>query len=508
MKKMVSLLLCVLMVSTGAVFAENAKNADDEEPIAAMTDNTDENPEETAEEVTDETAEETAEKTEEEKKNVLIYAVESELQYMNGEVKNIWARPFVYDETTYVPLRSTVESLGGIVGYDGETNTISADYGEYHYSVAADDASIRNFDGTAFVPVRVMCETLGFKVNWNEALITVADEDVILSEDEIAHYKDILHFEGYKDAYLTPRSVVNPRIMYTYDFMNGDLALLARIYPDLFDVYSIGQSTEGREIMAFTFGKGSKKVILCGSMHAREYIATNFLMYMVDSYALSYVNNEIRDGYNVRELLDSVSFIIVPMVNPDGINLVQNGYDSTQNPENVKNMPANQYGARGWKATVNGVDLNNNFDCLWRPKGTAPSFGGYAGPYAASEPETRAMQKLIDETDFEILASFHAQGQVLYWMDPNCNQELVGKFSPYIDRICREIGYEKMPSDGEKGYSGYMTDYVRYFKQKMAMTLELCPYIGDYPYPESNFDAIAYPIRNIGFILAEIAKTL
>lgn len=53
-----------------------------------------------------------------------------------------------------------------------------------------------------------------------------------------------------------------------------------------------------------------------------------------------------------------------------------------------------------------------------------------------------------------------------------------------------------------------MTDYVRYFKQKMAMTLELCPYIGDYPYPESNFDAIAYPIRNIGYILAAIAKTL
>jgi g-D-glutamyl-meso-diaminopimelate peptidase len=243
-------------------------------------------------------------------------------------------------------------------------------------------------------------------------------------------------------------------------------------------------------------------------MHAREYIATNFLMYLTDTYALNYVNDVSRDGYSFRNALDNVSFLIIPMVNPDGINLVQNGFDSTLDPEYVKSMYTNSYGSRGWKATATGVDLNNNFDLLWTPKGSAPAYAGYGGPYAASEPETRAMQNVIDNTDFKAFVSFHTQGQVVYWMDPNCNQELVEKFKPLADRICEETGFTEMPSDGTYGSSGYMTDYVRYYKEKPAMTIEMCPYIGDYPYPESDFDSVAYPLRNIGLILADLSQVL
>ena len=115
---------------------------------------------------------------------------------------------------------------------------------------------------------------------------------------------------------------------------------------------------------------------------------------------------------------------------------------------------------------------------------------------------------MINDTDFKLFASFHSQGQVVYWMDPNCDQTLANKFSPYVDRICNEIGFEKMPSDGTYGVSGYMTDYIRYYKRAMALTIELCQYTGDYPYPENRFDDGAYPVRNIGFILGEVAKQL
>lgn len=255
-------------------------------------------------------------------------------------------------------------------------------------------------------------------------------------------------------------------------------------------------------------GKGDKKIVLCGSMHAREHIATNFLMYLADSYAYSYATGGERDGYSFRQALDNVTFIIVPMVNPDGINLVQNGFDSTQNPDYVKGLPQNSYGSKGWKATVNGVDLNNNFDFLWQPKGSGPAYAGYGGAYAACEPETQAMQNLINDTDFCAFVSFHSQGQVVYWMDPNCDQSLADKFEPFVNRICAETGFEKMPSDGDLGVSGYMTDYVRYYKRAMALTIELCPYIGDYPYPERDFDTVAYPMRNIGLILADMAQYL
>lgn len=436
----------------------------------------------------------------------LMYAVGSQLMCVNDEVINMWERPFVYEETTFVPLRNAVENIGGEVEYVHESRMIYARYKDNTYSISLYDESIRVYNGVSFVPVRVLCETLGMHVAWNSGIVEVSDTDTDISDDDAQYYKEILGFTGYTDAFFTPRSVVNPYVTYTYDQMNADISLLSKIYPDLIDVFSIGKTTEGRDMTAFTLGKGDTKIILCASMHAREYIATNFVMHMADEYALAYANGEERDGYSFREALDNVTFIIVPMVNPDGINLVQNGYDSTKNPDFVKELSTNSYGYRGWKATVNGVDLNNNFDLLWHKTTSKPAYAGYAGDYAASEPETRAMQDLINNTDFKIFASFHSQGEVVYWMDPNCNQELFGKFSPHINRICSETGFMKMPSDGTLGYSGYMTDYVRYNKEAMAMTIELCPYIGDYPYPESDFDTVAYPMRNIGLILADISK--
>ncbi len=444
----------------------------------------------------------------EESSPTLVYAVGSQLMCRNDEVINMWDRPFIYNETTFVPLRNVVENIGGKADYDDFSHTISASYNGKTYMISANDERIRIFDGVSFVPMRELCETLGLSVGWNSGIVMICDGDSAVSDEAAAQYKTLLEYTGYKDEYFTPRRVVNPYVTYSYEQMNADVNLLQKMYPDLISVYSIGKTTEGRDITAFTLGKGDRKIILCGAMHAREYIAAVFLMYMADNYALAYINNDTSDGYSFRDALDSVQFIIIPMVNPDGINLVQNGYDSTQNPDYLRSLPTNDFSFRGWKATANGVDLNNNFDILWRLKGSGPSYAGYGGDYAASEPETRAMQDLINNTDFEIFASFHSQGQVIYWMDPNCNQDLVEKFSPYVDRICRETGFDKMPSDGEVGYSGYMTDYVRYFKEKMALTIEMCPYIGDYPYPQSDFDAAAYPLRNIGLILADISKSL
>lgn len=438
----------------------------------------------------------------------IIYAVQSNLMCINDSVTDMWDRPYVYNETTYIPLRNAVESLGGAIEYDETQRMINAVYKGNSFSISIDDERLNVFYGVSFIPIRDLCTGIGVTLNWFSGIITISDDGFTLTDEEVEHYKELLNYQGYTDEFFLPRSVVDPYVTYSYEQMNYDIELLGKMYPDLVrGIHSIGKTTEGRDIPAFIFGKGPVKAVMCGSMHAREHIATNFLMYLVDSYALAYTNNLERDGYSFREALDSCSFLIVPMVNPDGINLVQNGYDSTQNPEYLKELPVNSYGYRGWKSTVNGVDLNNNFDYLWVPQGS-PSYGGYSGPEPASEPETRAMQELINSTDFKVFVSFHTQGQVIYWMDPNCDQSLAEKHEPYIERICIETGFDMMPSDGSYGVSGYMTDYIRYYKKAMAMTIELCPYIGDYPYPEEYFDNIAYPMRNIGLILAQIADEL
>lgn len=441
--------------------------------------------------------------------STMVLAVQSPLMCIDNKIINIWDRPYIYNEITYVPVRKIAEGLGAKVDYNKDTKMITVTYKGNIYTISSDDEKVNIFYDVSFLPLRDMCLYLGITINWYDGIITLADDGYILSKEQIADYKTTLEYNGYVDEYFLPRTVVNPRVVYTYEQMNEDIRILGKMYPDIIrDIHSIGKTSEGRDIPAFYLGKGPETIVMCASMHARECIATNFLMYMVDSYANAYLNDLSRDGYSFREVLDNYSFLIVPMVNPDGINIVQNGFDSAQDPDFVKSLPQNSFGAKGWKATASGVDLNNNFDLMWYEKGSGPSSEGYSGPYAASEPETLAMQNLINNTDFKIFASLHTQGQVLYWMDPNCNQELIDQHSNIISQICDEIGFTKMPSSGSIGYSGYMTDYVRYYKNTMAMTIEICPYIGDYPYPESDFDSIAYPVRNIGLILANAAEQL
>ncbi len=57
------------------------------------------------------------------------------------------------------------------------------------------------------------------------------------------------------------------------------------------------------------------------------------------------------------------------MINPDGINLVNNFYDKNSNVyisvSNIaKNFPSIPFPS-GWKANINGVDLNSQFPADW-----------------------------------------------------------------------------------------------------------------------------------------------
>ena len=452
-----------------------------------------------------------------EQRTLAVYALDSSKAYVNGQYIDTEI-PYMYKGVTMMPVETIVPLLGGSTSYDVPTRTLTLFLNGKQISFSIDDEKCRLFK-TAFYQVRPICDALGIKLEWYNGLISMSMDSPQLTDDDVNAYKTLLDFNGFEDISakeerLEPTWFVNPYVPYTYDQMNSDLHTLRKMYPDLFsEVYSIGYSEEGREISAINFGKGDTKVIVCGSMHAREYIATTYIMYYLDRYAYSYyINQIIEDKYNVRDILDNVTFIVVPQLNPDGINLVQHGVESTKNPDAVRNIritsDGGEYGYRGWKSNTNGVNLNANFPVLWVPNGDTPNSSSYGGPEGGSESETRAMVNLIDNTDFEILASFHTQGQVIYWMDGNCDRDLVAKHSPYVDRICNEIGFTRMPPDSTTGIGRCLTDYARYYKRAMAMTIELCPYVGNYPYPDEQFDTIAWPARNLGLMLGNIALEL
>lgn len=182
-------------------------------------------------------------------------------------------------------------------------------------------------------------------------------------------------------------SLVEPNQTYTCEMLVEDANELAAAYPELIEVTSAGQSVEGRALTLIKLGRGDIKVLLLGAHHAREYITSAFLMETVDEYARAYMQQVAQSGTN---LLDSVTLYILPMVNPDGVNLVQNGPDAAKDPERVKSMRMLKETYAEWKANINGVDLNRQYPCHWEEKTSdtdVPSSEMYKGTAPATEPE-------------------------------------------------------------------------------------------------------------------------
>src|SRR5699024_4130666 len=93
------------------------------------------------------------------------------------------------------------------------------------------------------------------------------------------------------------------------------------------------------------------------------------LMKFIEDFANAYENNGLIYGYSAREIFNKSSIYVVPMVNPDGVDLVTGVIpENTGIYKQFKDISLNFTGIpfpSGWKANFNGVDLNLQFPAGW-----------------------------------------------------------------------------------------------------------------------------------------------
>ena len=222
--------------------------------------------------------------------------------------------------------------------------------------------------------------------------------------------------------------------LYSYQKMENDLQLLAGYYPQYMTLDTAGVTTaDGRNLYVIYFGNqnASRQIFICAATHAREYMTAQLVMKQLEYYCAHYEDGSYN-GTAYRDIFENTCFVIVPMVNPDGVSISQFGEEGLNREDLRQNLRAiyesdknggytdeayDTYLTR-WKANGMGVDLNRNYSPGWESvtDRTAPSSGLYKGTQPGSEAESQALMNIVDGLSHPLLAiSYHSYGSLVYW---------------------------------------------------------------------------------------------
>lgn len=119
-------------------------------------------------------------------------------------------------------------------------------------------------------------------------------------------------------------NIVPTDIFYNSYILRQNLVSLNTAFPFL-NIQTIGNSVLGKNLYVVKLGKGPNKVFYSASIHSNEWITSNLLMKFIEDYCDSFINGSNLYNYPVKNLFNSSSIFIMPMVNPDGVILIFTG---------------------------------------------------------------------------------------------------------------------------------------------------------------------------------------
>ncbi|MBU8907194.1 M14 family metallopeptidase [Desertibacillus haloalkaliphilus] len=233
---------------------------------------------------------------------------------------------------------------------------------------------------------------------------------------------------------------VRPSFEYEYGpvDLEYDVNELQRLYSRYMKTTTIGYSVMGKPIMMVKIGTGKKEVFYSGAWHANEWLTGKFLMMFLKQCLHHIATDEKWFAYDLRAIFKEVTLVIVPMVNPDGVELVQQGiYPDHPYFEEVLYINKGARRFDHWSSNIRGVDLNHQWPAGWdieaKESPQEPWPRHYSGQAPLTEPEAKAIYNITNQHQFAYVLAFHSQGQVIYWgyrgYEPDESKEMVTKLS-------------------------------------------------------------------------------
>ncbi|GAA3866175.1 M14 family metallopeptidase [Streptomyces sedi] len=319
------------------------------------------------------------------------------------------------------------------------------------------------------------------------AIDEVRDASVVITADE--RQADELTGLGYSLTALTGPaqrdvSAAAPEDYHTYDEVVAAVAEAEEAHPDLVSSQVIGQSDEGRDIIAVKVSanvdtdEDEPEVLFTHNQHAREHLTAEMALYTLGELTTQYGGDS-----EVTELLDSREVWLIPSVNPDG-----KVYDQESGEFQMwrKNRQANE------GSSSIGTDLNRNWAYEWGCcGGSSDSPGGetYRGSGPESGTETQVVadfvrDRVVDgEQQITAHIDFHTYSELVLWpygytydeTGPGLTEDDAAAFEALGTAMAETNGYTAQQSSDLYITDGGINDWAWADQGIFSFTFEMYP---------------------------------
>lgn len=243
-------------------------------------------------------------------------------------------------------------------------------------------------------------------------------------------------------------------LMVRYPFLRGETA---------------GRSVMGRSLSVLQIGEGPRQVFYNASFHANEWITTPVLLKFAEDYAQAFAEGQQVGGVRASWLYYGFTLSLMPLVNPDGVDLVTGVLDDEAYLGQAERIAADYPKIafpQGWKANIDGIDLNLQFPAGWENARKikyaqgyrTPAPRDYVGTAPLTAPESKAVYDLTRRNRFELILAYHTQGEVIYWKYLDYEPEGSYRIAMYFGEVS---GYAVEETPGASGYAGYKDWFIQ-----------------------------------------------
>ena len=305
--------------------------------------------------------------------------------------------------------------------------------------------------------------------------------------------------------------IVRTDVPMTSELCNETIDALTARYPACRSE-TLTTTAFGRPIRTLVIGEGPRKVLYTAAHHANEWITTPVLLKFVEDFAQAIEDDTQIYDRPARSLAETATIYTVPMVNPDGVDLVtgvlqpgQLQYETAARlSENYPTIPFPD----GWKANLLGVDLNLNYPAGWLQAReikfsqgfTRPGPRDYVGRAPLNQLETRALAGYTEAIDPALVLAYHTQGQVIYWQFEDIEVPGARELGEQFAQIS---GYSLEDTPYESAFAGYKDWFIKVFRRP-GYTIEVGS--GTNPLPLSQFDQIYR--ENLGILVTAAGEQI